>query len=168
MSFEPTHRLRSKIGRLNAGTPVRAGRLQDFDMAEDLLAYLGDREYLSYRWWDEDVLTLSDDRGAPLMYLELTDYLITDGNKFESAVNLKSLEPVSSDTKVQITVVTILGDVHRSQWFSVDDYDLSQLKDITKKVKKLDALHLELPNGQTIYFNTDHVVSVTIQEDADV
>lgn len=70
-----------------------------------------------------------------------------------------------SKPQIQFTIVTVLGDVHRSHWTDrPDEDDLEEVVDVLKNFKNLDHLSLETDMGQMMFFNPSHVVSFTIEE----
>lgn len=67
--------------------------------------------------------------------------------------------------KYRLMITTILGETSTSEWSESSVEDIDKFAKFLKKLKNLDNLYMEVPGGKTIYFNPDHVVSVTIQKE---
>lgn len=85
-TFTPTHLTVRAIGKIKAGSKIRVARYDDTGFFSDLLGQLGDKEYISYRYDGEDVVFRDDrEEAGPGKTVVPGDYVITDGNYFETS-----------------------------------------------------------------------------------
>lgn len=85
-TFTPTHLTVRAIGKIKAGSKIRVAQYDDTGFFSDLLGQLGDKEYISYRYDGEDVVFRDDrEETGPGKFVVPGDYVITDGNYFETS-----------------------------------------------------------------------------------
>ena len=86
-TFTPTHRTNRPIGKIKAGSPIRVAQYNDTGFFSDLLAQLKVKShFIQYRYDKEDVQFWDDrDMGNTSKFVFPGDYLITDGEHFETS-----------------------------------------------------------------------------------
>ena len=86
-TFTPTHRTNRAIGKIKACSPIRVAQYTDAGFFSDLLAQLGVKDdHIQYRYHGEYVqFWVSSYRGGTTTYVLPDDYVITDGEHFETS-----------------------------------------------------------------------------------
>lgn len=108
--FTPTHRTNRAIGKIKAGSPILVAQYIDTGFFSDLLGQLGVKsDYIQYFYNGDEVhFWDSSYRGSTTKYVLPDDYVITDGEHFETSNtdngwDLLTARKVSGTEEVDIT-----------------------------------------------------------------
>lgn len=161
MTFEPTHRTINAIGAIPSGTPIRVANITSFDNFGDLLAYLGDQPYISYKNHGHGVV-FKDDR---VLYDSNTvlpgDYVLTDGDRFAVTSHALGFRE-NLDTTYALRFRMSNGDEYSSRDLTQEDADV--LLDYARDFKNTKNIWFKLTDNSKVLLNPQHISSVEVIE----
>lgn len=175
MTFEPTHITTNAIGDIPARTPIRVaihshvdtrlGDIEAFENFGDILAYLGDRPYISYKSEYGDIVFTGervDFRGGTVIP---GDFVITDGDRFAVSSTDSGWEPISGDnpeTMVNLRFRMSNGDEYTTQPETLERIENSGIMDIVSNLNDSRYIEIPLTYSSKVVLNPKLISSVEV------